>query len=77
MLLIEPAGGGGARADLDISTPAPLPSHPMQLRMNRIGNPMNARRRIASRILGAGFLFFFIKGLLWLAIGGLAIIGIT
>ncbi len=33
-------------------------------------------RRLLAPLLTAGFLFFFIKGLLWLAIGGLVVIGI-
>lgn len=34
------------------------------------------RRRIISRILAAGFLFFLIKGIVWLVIGGAAVAGI-
>jgi hypothetical protein len=33
-------------------------------------------KRIAKGVFAAGFAFFFIKGLLWLAIGGLALIGV-
>ena len=32
-----------------------------------------SRNRIVRTVAGAGFLFFAIKGLVWLAIGGLAI----
>ena len=33
-------------------------------------------RRWTTRIAAAGFMFFLLKGLVWLAIGGLAVIGL-
>ncbi|MCI0362647.1 MAG: hypothetical protein L0219_02130 [Phycisphaerales bacterium] len=49
----------------------------MQLRLSR--NYTDNRtwpRRYLRRLFAAGFLFFLVKGLIWLAIGGLAVIGI-
>jgi hypothetical protein len=47
----------------------------MQLRLSRNLNQSPAGR-VLTRLGAAGFLFFLAKGLVWLAIGGLALIGI-
>jgi hypothetical protein len=51
----------------------------MQLRLSRNASENKnqpATRRWYTRLLAAGFLFFLIKGLVWLAVGGVALAGI-
>jgi hypothetical protein len=53
----------------------------MQLRLSRNYAADNLPdpawpRRLFSRLFAAGFLFVLVKGLLWLAVSGLALIGL-
>ena len=51
----------------------------MLLRINRNDGASRTGFRFPAlkKVFAAGFLFFFIKGLLWLAVGGLAVAGIV
>jgi len=44
---------------------------------NRIRKPALGAGRGLQRVFAAGFLFFFLKGMLWLALGGLALTGLV
>jgi len=49
----------------------------MRLSRNRTNLPLQGQHKGLRKVFAASFLFFFVKGLFWLAVGGLALTGIV